>query len=325
MESALSGVFAVLRCLNEEQSLSLSYENLSLQTSLSEEALKRIARTINAIDPVIIINSDYLKLRYPLDLLDQEYIYTEAKGRGRVEIAEVIDSTNSEFLRRVDNLVSGDVLLAEVQTSGRGRRNTDWYSPIGCQLILSLCHSFADLRFSRGLSVATGVTVARFIESLGLRGIQVKWPNDLYLNNLKLGGILIESLRTTSGFMTVIGLGLNIHRPAKHSESISWLDKASDLNFSRSRVAAGLIGALRSMCAEFSQCGLSPFLADFARYDRLRGHEIIIENETGSFRGIVDGVDSSGRLRLLKDGICRFLSTGHITTYKSRGCENARF
>lgn len=315
MEPALSDFFKVLRYLNEAENLSSSYKNLCLRNSFSEDYLNRMVSMVNSVDPILCSEKGSLKLIHSLDLLDQPFIYKESLGKGRVEIAEVIDSTNSEFLRRIDNLVSGDVLLAEIQTAGRGRRNTDWYSPIGCQLILSLCHCFKDLMFSQGLSVATGVTVARYIESLGIKGIEVKWPNDLYLNDHKVGGILIESSRVTRGYMTIIGLGLNVHRPTKHRDAFNWLEKNDGITLSRSRIAAELISVLRSMCEKFSCSGLASFSDDFARYDRLRGHEIIIENESGRFKGTASGVDSSGRLIVLNKGFSSAFSSGHIRSY----------
>ena len=132
-----------------------------------------------------------------------------------VEVLRELDSTNSELMRRARAGRTEPVLLvAEQQTAGRGRMGRDWQSAAGASLTFSLGLPLAPADWS-GLSLAVGTSVA---ESLN-PAVRLKWPNDLWLDDRKLGGILIETASFGEGGagrrQAVIGIGLNIApRPA---------------------------------------------------------------------------------------------------------------
>ena len=126
-----------------------------------------------------------------------------------VEILPEVDSTNTELMRRARAGQTEPVLLvAETQTAGRGRLGRGWHSAPGASLTFSLGLPLAPADWS-GLSLAVGVSLAGSLHP----AIGLKWPNDLWWEQRKLAGILIETAAIGSQRHAVIGIGVNIAAP----------------------------------------------------------------------------------------------------------------
>lgn len=153
----------------------------------------------------------------PVELLDAEQIRsTLSPERHRqlrsFEVLFVVDSTNTRLLGLPPPPAGcADVCLSELQHSGRGRRGRRWIATFGDSIALSLAWTFGHaMRASPALSLATGIAISRALAKAGARGIGLKWPNDIWFDDRKLGGVLIE-LRVDGGgpAHVVIGVGLN--------------------------------------------------------------------------------------------------------------------
>ncbi|MFM8865947.1 MAG: biotin--[acetyl-CoA-carboxylase] ligase, partial [Limnohabitans sp.] len=129
-----------------------------------------------------------------------------------VEVLPEIDSSNTELLRRARaGRTEPTLLVAERQTAGRGRLGRPWQSAVGDSLTFSLGLPYAPQQWS-GLSLAVGLSLAEALHP----DIGLKWPNDLWLHERKLGGILIEAATSGERSQLVVGVGLNIRpRPAE--------------------------------------------------------------------------------------------------------------
>lgn len=258
----------------------------------------------------VIINQDedgVLSIDHPLDFLDQDYIYRHVTGGGRVSVLDAIDSTNSALLRSLGNTVSGDVILAELQTAGRGRRGSTWYSTLASDLIFSLVFEFDELKDSLGLSLAAGLSIIEGLKELGYREIKLKWPNDLYYNDRKLCGILVETAIKDGHVMAVIGAGLNFypHDDPNFAEKASSLSEAykvkSAPKLTRTRAAVKIINALKQGMTEFKQEGFAPFYERYDKYDLLCGRHIKAQVESKIYKGTAFGINEDGEL-LIDDG-----------------------
>lgn len=138
-------------------------------------------------------------------------------GQNLVKLQEV-DSTNFYLKKLLSNskpLIEGTVIMAENQTAGRGQSNNKWLSENGKNLTLSiyLKPSFLSVneQFELNKAISLGVTDC-LIPLLG-DDCSVKWPNDIYFHDKKIGGILIEN--TTKGYQlkdSVVGIGLNVNQ-----------------------------------------------------------------------------------------------------------------
>lgn len=225
-----------------------------------------------------------------------------------LEVADSIDSTNSELLRRATAAHGIDVLFAERQTGGRGRHGRAWASPRGSNLYLSLARVFdGDLARLGGLSLTVGIAATEALHALGADAVRVKWPNDLVVDDdaglRKLGGVLIEGGLQDRRPRAVIGLGLNVRMPQDASDAIDqpWTDLHALLGVSlpaRSVVAAAVLAALVDAIERFDAEGLAPFLPRFAALDALRDAEITARIGDAMHAGIAAGLDDDGALRL---------------------------
>ncbi|MBX2953386.1 MAG: biotin--[acetyl-CoA-carboxylase] ligase [Leadbetterella sp.] len=126
-------------------------------------------------------------------------------------------STNdvASGLGRDDTFTDGTVVITDYQSRGRGQRGTSWEGEPGKNLMMSILLDTSFLEASRqfDLSICAALGVWSALRSVGLSHACIKWPNDLYAADRKVGGILIENtLRNARLQTSVVGVGINIHQ-----------------------------------------------------------------------------------------------------------------
>lgn len=205
-----------------------------------------------------------------------------------VEVLPEIDSSNTELMRRARAGRPDPVLLvAESQTAGRGRLGRGWHSAPGDSLTFSLGLPLQPADWS-GLSLAVGVSVAESLHP----AIRLKWPNDLWLADRKLAGILVETATLAGGPQryAVVGIGINIApRDAAGLSTppaaLRELDPALDAPAALQRIAAPLVATLQA----FEGYGFTPFQARFQARDALRDRPVTLsDGTTGTAHGVTD-------------------------------------
>ena len=179
------------------------------------------------------------RLAQPVQLLDAALIKQQQQQQAPVWVQSVTDSTNSQLMQKLkDGVVpeKGAVLVAEAQTAGRGRRGKQWFSPFGCNLYFSMYWQLEQgIQAAMGLSLVVGLAVAKVLQQQWQLPVRLKWPNDLYIEHKKLGGILVELAgQTHAQCDVVIGLGLNIRMPDHTDKAVDqpWADLTSALGLS---------------------------------------------------------------------------------------------
>jgi BirA family biotin operon repressor/biotin-[acetyl-CoA-carboxylase] ligase len=267
------------------------------------------------------------RLAAPCELLSQEKILeflgpVAAARLPAIEILLETASTNTHLRDlALQGAPSGHVCLAEMQTAGRGRHGRHWVSPFAGNLYLSLLwrnmHGTAALG---GLSLAVGVAVLRALQALDIRGVQLKWPNDLLVDDAKLAGVLIDVIGESTGQCAVIiGVGVNVRMPAQAGAAIDqdWTDLArlqGGAPPARNRLAACLVKQLLAVLDEFEQSGLQPVLAEWSGHDALAGRVVYAVAPHGTLQGIARGVDTDGALLLeMPGGELRRINSGEIS------------
>ena len=238
-----------------------------------------------------------------------------------LEVAWTVGSTNTELLSRANPPNgSSEVMLAEYQTAGRGRRGRAWLAPPGGAICLSLSWTFRDVPADLGaLGLVIGVCELRALHALGITGAKLKWPNDVLVDERKLGGILIE-LRAESGgpACVVIGIGLNVALGAPLLAQIAETGiAATDLvtaglvEPSRNAVAGALVDSCIRGLLEFERDGLRPFVENWRDADALQGKMVDVRGAVGEVtRGLARGVDLHGALLVetAEEGLKKFVS-----------------
>jgi len=129
--------------------------------------------------------------------------------RGKVAYQNTVESTNDEARKDIisGKGSSGDLYIAEFQTSGRGRGGNRWVCPEGEGLLFSLIvDPDVDPSLWYRMSLAAGLAIVDVLRDLGLEAM-MKWPNDIYIDDKKLGGILIEKVND----LLIVGVGLNVN------------------------------------------------------------------------------------------------------------------
>lgn len=269
------------------------------------------------------------RLPWPVQLLDAARIRAAlpracAPRLGALEVHWELDSTSSELQRRLADATDFSMVLAETQTAGRGRRGRSWLSPPGLNLYLSCLKRF-DRGFGAlsGLSLAVGTMVLRAIDSLGIAGAGLKWPNDVLAGGGKLAGVLVELSGEYQGpCAAVIGVGLNLRLTEALREQAG--QPACDLATlatempDRNLVAARLIAALVEGLREFERHGFAPFAEDYARHDLLAGRQLKLSGAQGHFEGVGAGVDARGALQVrLGNGELRSIDSADVTVRRA--------
>lgn len=218
-----------------------------------------------------------------------------------------------------------DFLSAEYQDAGRGRMGRSWLAPPGGAICLSWSWCFQGMAQRLGaLSLATGVAVLRALRSVGVTGVQLKWPNDLVTAQGKLGGILIEIRSEAAGPLhVVVGLGLNVSVGAAMREFIGVsglrpVDLAELVPDGQPPPREALVAAILeqnvALLRNFSRDGFAAAQAEYQAADALRGKVVRL---TGGSQvvsdGIARGVDVEGALLVERDGQLHRIVAGEVS------------
>lgn len=247
-----------------------------------------------------------------------------------LEVLWELDSTNTRLLEFPPPPEGrADVCICEWQHSGRGRRGRRWIAPFGDSIALSLGWAFRDAaRANPALSLAAGVAVECALRCQGAQGIRLKWPNDVWFNDRKIGGVLLELRADASGpAHVVIGVGLNLSLTAAARREIersgvraAAVADACPRAPSRNRLAGALLDELLGMLEQFQRDGFAAFFDAWMALDALRGRPAQVLTAAGAMvSGTARGVDADGALLLEgEDRMQRFVS-GEVSLRLTRG------
>lgn len=219
----------------------------------------------------------------------------------------VIDSTNQYLMDRLNSLTSGDTCIAEYQQAGRGRRGRQWFSPFGANLYMSMYWCLEQgPAAAMGLSLVVGIVIAEALQATGAGDVRVKWPNDIYLNDRKLAGILVElNGKTGDVAHIVIGAGINLMMRTVDDSIVNqqWISlQEAGITIDRNALTVNIINQLRSALTLFETEGLAPFTARWASLDNFIHRPVKLLIGEREVFGICQGIDSRGGLLLEQEG-----------------------
>lgn len=240
-------------------------------------------------------------------------------------VFDEIDSTNNWILSNLSQLISSNnkiltAVVAEYQSSGRGRQGRTWFGETGNCLTFSVLKLFRNEPYLlSGLSLIIGLAIIRTLETFTIVNIKLKWPNDILFQNKKLAGILTE-IRTKPDGTTfaVIGIGINFYL----SDTLKLIinQEATDLfqiagyRLDRNQVLGKLLTELNNLLNDFETYGFLYFKNEWIKSHAYEGCVVTLKLPTGeTIDGSVDGIDDSGALRLITNLGIRIFNIGDIS------------
>ena len=217
-----------------------------------------------------------------------------------------IESTNAEAKSlAADGAPEGTVVVAECQTAGRGRLGRRWTSPAGKGLLFSVILR-PDLPMSDAhlLTLVAASAAAEAIETQTGIAVRLKWPNDLYVDDRKLGGILTEvSGEQDEIDWVIVGIGINVNTeygelPVPLRRSAASLRMAGGQLVDRSELLARILLALETSYVSALRSGFGSALESFRSRDYLSRKTVSVQTREGPVVGEAAGIDDRGALLL---------------------------
>ena len=308
----------------------ISGQDVGKQLGISRTAIStHVKALVNMGLDVFSVTGKGYKLAQPLHLLDKRKILlfmsqeTITSNNGlvpEVEVHSLIDSTNDYLMRRLPNqLTQGQVCLAEYQSAGRGRRGRQWVSPFGSQIYLSMYWYLEQgLSAAMGLSLLSALAVSDAVFAVSGVQVELKWPNDIYIDGVKLAGILIDLQgQALEPSHSVIGIGLNLDMPVQAAQIIDqrWTDlqSHSETKIDRNALSAQLISCLHTRLQQHQSEGLIAMLDEWHAHDIYLNKRVKLLTGERIAKGICRGINNQGALLLEVNGIVKPIYGGEVS------------
>ncbi|GAA5132827.1 bifunctional biotin--[acetyl-CoA-carboxylase] ligase/biotin operon repressor BirA [Thalassotalea piscium] len=276
---------------------------------ISRAAVSKQIASLNEIGfDIFSVTGKGYRLAQPIALVDKTKVLAALSTKAlasKVEVHCLIDSTNNFLLRRLpDHIKQGQVCIAEHQSAGRGRRGKEWVSPFGSHVYMSMYWYLEQgMSAAMGLSVVAAIAISDAIESLYQIKVQLKWPNDIYINEKKLAGILIDlEGQALEPSHCVIGLGVNVSMPEQASSKIDqpWTDLQTHVStpVDRNILIAEIISKLTERLHEHQEHGIVKMLDQWFKLDLYLNKPVkLVAGEKVTY-GLCRGINTQGALLL---------------------------
>ncbi len=248
-----------------------------------------------------------LELESPLALINLKNIQSQLNNTNLLDGFEwqyrlLTESTNVDVLQLFESSRKPSIAIAEMQSGGRGRRGRQWISRFAQNIICSIGMTKLIADCNPGLlSIVTGLALIEALENSAINGVQLKWPNDLYYQNKKLGGILIESkMSVDQEYFFAIGFGINVMMSAEDMSAIpqpvTSVELIVDNPVSRDNLLVEAIQQVVKVIRDFDQSSAAKIVDSFQAKDAFKNQTICVNSGTDSIDGKNLGINSDGQL-----------------------------
>ena len=241
----------------------------------------------------------------------------------RLICLDTVDSTNSEAERQLAaNCVVPLVILARAQTQGRGRRGRTWHSPAAGNLYSTFVfRPKLEPARMQDFTLWMGLNICELVANFCKVAPGLKWPNDLFIKDRKIGGMLTEARIDADQIRDLVfGLGLNLNGkaadlPRELQRTATSLADATGAPVDLNRFSAALIGRVLTAYQQFLEGGYRDKFADlWHKYDVLRGRTVTVVQGVRTIAGQATGIDAEGSLIVrLHSGKTERFRAGEVT------------
>ena len=235
-----------------------------------------------------------------------------------VEVFDTLPSTNRYLVEKAKQSKKqrSQLVVADSQTAGVGRRGKSWVSEPGNISMSLLTHFDVPPNQLMGLSLVTGVTVVGVIRERVTIDCQLKWPNDILVNGAKLAGLLIEIPQSTVTSCSVVtGIGINFHalgdgaNVEQQTAALTAAGTVPSRNELIGRIAARLLDNYWLYCRQ----GLVAFAGEWDQLDYLKGKPVTVFLHNQNVQGIAMGIAENGELLVEINGKVQSFNSGEVS------------
>ena len=231
-----------------------------------------------------------------------------------LSIFEEIGSTNDYLLENSKkNKIS--ICLTESQTKGRGRNSKEWQSPKYENIYMSISFSTnQDLKFFSSFSLVTALSVQKALTKHKF-DTKIKWPNDIYINSKKVGGILIETLSKDKNNIVVVGIGLNVFMKSNSKIDREWTSlilENESMSIDRNKIITDIANELLIDKKTFEEKGFGVFSNEFNELNILKNKKVSLSNSQYDDVVALD-VNKDGSLNVKKKGEISKIFSGEVS------------
>lgn len=318
---------SVLQALKDRPGHWVSGETLSEILQVSRTAVwKQIRALVASGYQIEAAPKKGYRLISQADLLSADEVVpglrTQRFGRRDYFYFRETDSTNNQArLLASQGYPEGTVVVAEMQTAGRGRRGRSWYSPSGRGIYVSIIlRPVLPLKEISRITLATALAAAETLETQLALEPKIKWPNDLLVNGRKIAGILSEAVTDIDGIeYIVVGIGLNINNlgrdfPADFRMAATSAQLETDRPVSRVQVLRELLWQLEGRYEQVLAGDFHPVLERVRELSLVIGQEVRLETVSGCLEGRALDIDESGFLLVCdRDGDIHTIMSGEVS------------
>ena len=235
----------------------------------------------------------------------------------QVRVFEELDSTSNEACRMIMSGFTGsNLIIANTQTSGRGRRGRQWVSPAGGVYMSLTLPLHGNLIQPQALSLVSAISLKQSLEAWSSIPIKLKWPNDLLVEGKKLAGILLELQTSEASDHIVFGIGINYSLTNAQKEAIDRevidLNELTEKLPAREKIIVSICINLIENTHRFFDLGFDPFKQIWNASDYYLGSNIVIKSGKSEKTGKSLGVNGKADLIIESKGGQELISSGEI-------------
>ncbi|MEO9478099.1 MAG: biotin--[acetyl-CoA-carboxylase] ligase [Cyclobacteriaceae bacterium] len=220
----------------------------------------------------------------------------------KVEYLTQCHSTNQELAGRLNTskISEGHLILTDYQTAGKGQRGNAWISESGKNLLFSLAlvPNFLEIKKGFMLNVIVGVALQKALEHfVAGHNVEIKWPNDIYIDNKKVGGVLVET-SSDGGFLenAIVGIGLNVNQNHFAISTATSLSSVVRCSLDLDEVLEQVLLDIESQYLKLKAENIKSIMYDYHQNLRWRGEVHEFESRGETFSGEIIGINEFGKL-----------------------------
>ena len=231
-----------------------------------------------------------------------------------LSLYEELESTN-DYLIEVSNPNEYCLCVAESQTKGRGRNLKSWQSPKYENIYMSLSFSTkGELKNFSSFSLVTALAVHNVLLRQNIF-TEIKWPNDIYLNKKKIGGILIEAFAKGRENLIIVGIGLNVFMENNTEIERDWTSlklEFENIEIDRNKIISEIANEVLILKSNFENKGFDAYVKDFNKLNFLKDKKVFLSNSVKK-EGTALDINSDGSLNVRIGNQTEKISSGEVS------------